>query len=164
MCIRDRLILAVRQTGAGGALAATLSWHDLFERPCRHDARIGLPSLAVAPPHQQPLRLGPVQRIRGVFAPGEGVSVWLALPEGAPCASSPLPLTRADESGTVTIDLRAGPRDFAAVVVQGARFGVQAVLLPPGVGSAPGRRPRHPMLLAILERVVAALRWRHRRP
>ncbi len=124
------MTVVVRASHDGQAIAASLEWEDIFESRHEAVARIALPSLAVRPPFALPVASGALQVIREQFGPVEAISVWAAMPPGAPHASVPLPPAEAEADGTVRIDLRAAPERFAAIVVQGELLGNQVVLLP----------------------------------
>lgn len=134
------LRLVARAPLTDAALAVTLEWDDLFDHKHEHCERVPVPTATVTPPAQQALRPGQFQVIRGHFGGGEPITAWAALPAGAPRASAPLPVTAADTTGTVVIDLRYAPRDFTAIVVQGATWRNQVVLYPPGPPGATARR------------------------
>lgn len=127
-----RIDLVVRQVREGEIIEATLEWDDIFETRHSRTARIDLPSLTILPPLNQAIVPGAVQVIRGQFGPGEWVSTWAAMPDGAPRPSVALPPSEADAEGTVRVDLRPAPEGFDGVVVQGELLRNQVVLVPQG--------------------------------
>ena len=131
-----RLTVIARQGGEAGTIAVTLTWEDIFGGEHGLTERISLPALIVRPPLQLPLTPGGIQTIRGQFGPGEAVTVWAAMPDGAPRATLALPPTEADGAGVVRVDCRQAPRGFAGIVVQGKSLRNLVVLVPRGATAA----------------------------
>jgi hypothetical protein len=132
-----RVDLIVREEGVAAAIAATLEWDDLFGARHRLTEQIALPAVRIVPPLQQPIVPGAIQVILGQFGPGEWISAWAAMPADAPRPSLPLMVSPADEQGTVRVDLRHAPQEYAAIVVQGESLRNQVVLVPQALGSHP---------------------------
>ncbi|HEY8598018.1 MAG TPA: glycosyltransferase family 2 protein [Thermomicrobiales bacterium] len=125
-----RLTLVSRAANVADAINVTITWQDIFETEHKVGRSIDLPTLVVTPPLRQTLEPGGIQTIRGQFAPHESVTVWAAMPDGAPRAAITLPWANADGEGVVHVDCRAAPRGFAAIVVQGELLRNLVVLVP----------------------------------
>lgn len=125
-----QLALVARSATTTDAIIVTLSWQDIFEAEHTISKSIELPSVVAIPPLRQTLEPGGIQTIRDQFAPHESVTVWAAMPEGAPRAAITLPWANADQEGVVRVDCRSAPRGFAAIVVQGELLRNLVVLVP----------------------------------
>ncbi len=160
-----QLALVLRAANVQEAITVTLAWQDIFEVEHTITKSIHLSTFVVTPPLRQSLESGGIQTIRGQFAPLERVTVWAAMPEGAPRSAITLPWVEADQEGVVRVDCRSAPRGFTAIVVQGERLRNLVVLVTNHAG--PISLPQRPLARGrrVGRQALARLRqWRGVQP